>query len=107
MDADESFVELELLRLELTEELDEPFERLVVPVDPDEVDSLQRLLLDIVVPFVAALGASFERFDISEPDALKNAGKWRDADSTCDEDCVLRVEDVSRSCAVWSVRINL
>ena len=107
MDADEAFVQLELLRLELTEELDEPLERLVVPVDPDEVDPLERLLLDVVVPLVAAFGAALEGFDVPEPDALKNAGERRDTDSACDEDRVLRVEDVARSCAVRAVGVNL
>ena len=75
-----------LFDLQLRQEIDEPLERALITIDPEEVDlpQVQDGRRQIVCPFVVALRASVPRLPISMHYRLQNASERSDSDSGAD-----------------------
>ncbi|RNA22183.1 hypothetical protein BpHYR1_043061 [Brachionus plicatilis] len=65
----------------LSQELNEPLERLIVAVDPHKVDTLQFLFVHLIVPLVRAARTRLQRLGIFEPQTLQYARKRSHTDS--------------------------
>ena len=89
-----------LLLFELLEEVEEPFEILLIPIDPNEVHLLQTTVLceafRMIIDAVAML-ANRARCPKLSHETGENRCIRCDADSTADEDNMLAVEDITRT----------
>lgn len=87
---------LGLFDFELRQEVDEPFERALRAVDPEEVDLFQihHRRGNVAGPLVQALRAAVARFPVTDHDGLQDACERGDADSSRYEHGVLRLEYV-------------
>ena len=87
-----------LFDLQLRQEIDEPLEGALIPVDPKEVHlpQVQDRRRQVVGPFVVALGTRVPRLPIPVHDRLEDAGERRDPDSGADQNRVLRPENLGR-----------
>ena len=100
---------LGLLDLQLGQEVDEPLERTLVAVDPEEVDfaEIEDGSGRAVGPLVIAFRTRISDLPELVHDGLKDGGEGRDADSRPDQDGVLGPEDLTSWSSERTVDVDL
>ena len=100
---------LRLLNLQLGQQVDEPLERALVAVDPEEVDlgQAEHVSHVEVSPAVLTVWALALVGPESVHDGLQDGREGSDADAGCDQDGVLRPEDVAGRGAKGTINEDL
>lgn len=98
-----------LLDFQLRQQIDEPLERALVPIDPEEVHFAQihDRLRYLAGPFVVAARTRVPRLPVAMHDRLQNGGERRDTDARCYQDGMLGAKYVTRWCTVRSINVYL
>lgn len=101
--------QLSLLDLQLRQQIDEPFERALIPIDPEEIHfaKIHNGLRYLTGPVEVAARTRVPRLPIAMHDRLQNRGERCDADAGGDQDGVLGSKDVTGRCAVRSIYVDL